>query len=60
MEGFTKRDGLKFLVWLEQHGIALEAIAREQALKEWKRAWKLRRIEETNPAWRDLYPEIAA
>ena len=34
------------------------AIVRERRLKEWKRAWKLELIEEANPLWRDLYPEI--
>ncbi len=27
-------------------------------MKKWKRAWKLRTIEEANPQWRDLYDEI--
>jgi putative endonuclease len=31
------------------------AIAREKAIKEWKRAWKIKLIEEVNPDWRDLY-----
>ena len=26
--------------------------------KEWRRAWKLRLIEETNPDWRDLYDDL--
>jgi putative endonuclease len=34
------------------------AIRREKALKEWKRAWKLQLIEEANPRWLDLYPDI--
>ncbi len=55
-----ERSGQKLLVWLEHHGTMLEAIAREKALKEWKRAWKLKLIEEMNPTWRDLFPENAA
>jgi putative endonuclease len=35
------------------------AIAREKAVKVWKRAWKLRLIESTNPGWHDLYEELA-
>jgi putative endonuclease len=31
------------------------AIAREKAIKEWKRAWKIKLIEERNPEWHDLY-----
>jgi putative endonuclease len=34
------------------------AIAREKAIKEWKRAWKIRLIEESNPAWLDLYEDL--
>jgi len=34
------------------------AIAREKAVKEWKRRWKLEAIERDNPEWRDLYAEI--
>ena len=34
------------------------AIAREKAIKEWKRAWKLELIEKSNPTWRDLYEAI--
>ena len=35
-----------------------EAIAREKAMKEWQRAWKVRRIEEANPHWDDLWKTI--
>jgi putative endonuclease len=34
------------------------AIAREKQLKKWNRMWKLRLIEELNPEWRDLWPEV--
>jgi putative endonuclease len=34
------------------------AIAREKAIKEWKRAWKIRLIQEANPEWKDLYDEL--
>ena len=34
------------------------AIAREKALKEWKRRWKLALIESINPAWHDLSYEL--
>ncbi|MBL0010128.1 MAG: GIY-YIG nuclease family protein [Nitrosomonas sp.] len=57
-EGFTKKYGVKTLVWYEQHATMESAIAREKALKKWNRAWKLKLIEETNPQWRDLWPEI--
>jgi len=27
-------------------------------MKKWKRAWKIKLIEERNPDWRDLYGDI--
>ena len=59
VEGFTKRYDLKTLVYMEQHEDIREAIAREKKLKRWRRAWKLALIEGENPAWRDLFEEIA-
>lgn len=58
-DGFTKRYRVTMLVWYEVHGTMTSAIAREKALKAWKRAWKLDLIESFNPQWRDLYAEIA-
>jgi putative endonuclease len=58
IEGFTSRHRVHDLVWLEQHASMEAAISREKALKAWKRAWKIELIENTNPYWRDLYPEI--
>ena len=60
VEGFTKRYNLKKLVYFEKHDQIQDAILREKRIKEWKRAWKVRLIEENNPEWRDLYPEIAS
>lgn len=57
-EGFTQKYGVKTLVWYEQHATMESAIAREKALKKWNRAWKLKLIGQTNPQWRDLWPEI--
>jgi putative endonuclease len=56
--GFTRRYGVHTLVWYEAHSSMDSAISREKALKEWKRAWKITLIEDTNPYWRDLYPAI--
>jgi putative endonuclease len=58
VEGFTKKYRVHALVWYELHDTMESAIAREKAIKEWKRAWKIRRIEEGNPEWKDLYPTI--
>ncbi len=57
-DGFTKKHGVHILVWYELHENMESAIAREKAIKQWKRAWKLELIEATNPQWRDLYDEI--
>ena len=59
VEGFTKRYGVHTLVWYEIHETMESAIVREKAIKEWRRAWKLDLIEKRNPAWRDLYEELA-
>ena len=58
VEGFTKRYGVHTLVYYEQHTTMEAAITREKQLKKWNRAWKLRLVEERNPDWRDLSPEI--
>jgi putative endonuclease len=42
------------LVYFEVHDEMYEAIQREKRLKKWNRAWKIRLIEEINPAWKDL------
>ncbi len=57
-EGFTKRYGCKTLVWFEVHDRIEEAIRREKQMKEWRRAWKIKRIVEINPDWTDLYPTL--
>ena len=57
--GFTKRYGVDKLVWFEIHDTAEAAITREKELKKWRREWKIRLIEESNPEWVDLYPEIS-
>ena len=55
--GFTEEYGVHRLVYVEEHADMRDAIQREKRIKRWRRAWKLRLIEEGNPAWRDLYDE---
>jgi putative endonuclease len=57
--GFTKRYNVDRLIWFEIYDDALTAIAREKELKKWRRDWKVRLIEESNPNWVDLYEGIA-
>jgi putative endonuclease len=58
VDGFTRKQGCKMLVWFEQFGDIELAIQREKQMKEWKRLWKLRVIEEMNPDWNDLYDSL--
>lgn len=58
VDGFTRNYAVHSLVWYELHATMESAIGREKALKEWRRAWKLKLIETTNPHWRDLYDDI--
>jgi len=58
VDGFTKKYDVHVLVYYEVHENMISAITREKQLKKWKRAWKLRLIEERNSAWRDLWPDI--
>ncbi len=60
LAGFTKRHGVKMLVWFEQHGSRETAFQRERQLKKWNRAWKLQLIESGNPNWRDLWEDISS
>jgi putative endonuclease len=54
LPGFTRKYGVKRLVWFEQHATMEHAITREKQLKKWLRVWKLELIERDNLGWRDL------
>jgi putative endonuclease len=56
--GFTKRYGLKMLVWYEQCDAMSIAIAREKQIKAGSRQRKLALIRALNPDWRDLFEDI--
>ena len=58
MKGFTSRYAVDRLVWFETYDDPVSAITREKEIKKWRRDWKIRLIEESNPDWRDLYPDI--
>lgn len=57
-EGFTSKYSVNTLVWYEMHETMESAIQREKTIKNWKREWKIKTIEELNPRWRDLYLEL--
>ena len=54
IEGFTKRYGLKRLVYFEETSDVHAAIQQEKNMKHWVRQWKLNVINKQNPNWRDL------
>lgn len=58
VEGFTRRYGIKRLVYFEPHDFVRDAIQREKNIKHWPREWKIDLILADNPTWRDLYDEI--
>jgi len=60
IEGFTRRYGLRRLVFYEFYEDIESAIQRERNMKHWPRAWKIRLILDANPEWRDLYEELNA
>ena len=51
---FCRRYGLTRLVYAEEYEDISDAIAREKAMKAWKRAWKIELIEKANPEWDDI------
>ena len=57
-DGFTKRYGIKSLVYFELHETIAVALQREKNIKHWSREWKIDLIVGFNPDWRDLYEEI--
>jgi putative endonuclease len=60
IEGFTRKYNVHNLVYYEGYRDVYGAIAREKAMKKWKRAWKVELIEKSNPLWKDLYCDIVA
>jgi len=55
---FASRYGVNHLVYAEEYPTITEAIAREKALKKWRRAWKIELIEKANPNWDDLFERL--
>jgi putative endonuclease len=59
LSGFTSKYNVTMLVWYELHESRETAFSRERQLKKWNRSWKLNLIEESNPAWRDLWDDLS-
>jgi putative endonuclease len=55
---FCAEHGITRLVHVEPFERIVDAIAREKAIKKWRRAWKIALIERYNPDWRDLFFDL--
>ena len=60
LAGFTQRYGVHDLVWFEAHKRMETAILHEKQLKKWSRVAKKRLIEQRNPRWQDLWPDLVS
>ena len=58
IDGFTKKYGVKILVYYDMTENIESAITREKQFKKWNREWKIRLIEENNPKWEDLSVDL--
>lgn len=57
-DGFTKKYGIKTLVYYEVFDDYENSLFREKQLKKWRRQSKMKLIENANPEWEDLYDKI--
>jgi putative endonuclease len=57
--GFTKRYGLKRLIYFEHYDDIRDARQREQNLKHYRPMRKVRLILVNNPNWDDLYDQLS-
>ena len=55
---FCKRYNLDKLVLVEEYPTIEDAIAREKAMKAWKREWKIELVERANPQWIDYSASV--
>ena len=51
---FTKKYGVKYLIYYERFQRIIDAIAREKEIKGWRREKKVKLIELENPYWKFL------
>ncbi len=58
VDGFSKRYNLTKLVYYEVSDNIENAIKKEKQIKNWHREWKINKIKETNPEFKDLYNDI--
>jgi putative endonuclease len=58
VSSFAKTYNCHRLVWFEWSDDLIDAQRFEKRIKKWNREWKVKRIEERNPAWDDLATAI--
>ncbi len=58
VDGFSKKYNVHMFVHFESTNDINSALIREKQLKAWKREWKIRLIEKSNPDWKDLPTEF--
>lgn len=58
VEGFTKKYGVKLLVYYESFADICAAIHRETQMKKYRREWKMNLIQRDNVKWKDLAPTL--
>lgn len=51
---------LPLLVYYEQQPDEDEAKGRRDVLRNWNTEWKNELVEDANPRWQDLYPQLKA
>lgn len=59
IKGFTQKYFCKKLVYYEQYNDVYVAMNREKEIKKWRREKKQNLIQIINPAWNDLYKDLA-
>ena len=58
ISNYTKNTCIHNLVYYEEYDEIHKAVTRERQIKKWKREWKIKLIEKSNPEWKDLYTEL--
>jgi putative endonuclease len=57
VKGFTEKYNVNKLVYFEETGDVLSALAREKEIKKWRRQKKDALVRSVNPEWWDLSEE---
>jgi putative endonuclease len=55
---FCRKYNITRLVYANFAEDITDAIAREKAMKKWRRQWKIDLIEQANPDWQDMFAHL--